>query len=249
MPFLGLAGSPCAHPHHSILLLHSFNTRQTVLSNGNSSKLRADTISSLLPSMGLNLLWPLNICGRNEWINETTKRKKSSSAQPGKTIQRPGGRKQQLQARFSWHGNHISGCVHGSKVRVSPTSGWSPLPFVMAIDGTPNPENGCYESQGNVWENITPGNNPWVSTSWQLNYRLNKVLSPSRSQQPCGKLEDISQQRLFFVHLGTHWPVALHSETGLGGNPQVLLDIFLYPSSSASICNSPFLHAFLPGST
>lgn len=123
VPFPSMAEPPWAHHLHSSTLLHSPNFGQNFLRDRNNSKLKAVTILPPVPSMVLNLPWQFSNCGINEWIKKTMEwgrrgrsgRRESSSSQPGKTIQCPGVKRQQLQSRFNWHGSHTLGCVHSSR--------------------------------------------------------------------------------------------------------------------------------------
>ena len=153
VPFLGTAGSPCARPHHSITLLCSPSTGQT-FQRWKQLEARAVTISSPGLRTVLNLSGHLlSVALMNESVKQWSGAKEEEEflCIAWEDNQCPRVRRRQLQARLSWLGSHVSGCAHGQQGhRVNPTSGWSPIPFVMAVDGTPNPANGCCGSRGNL---------------------------------------------------------------------------------------------------
>lgn len=114
----------------------------------------------------------------------------------------------------------------------------------MAIDCTPSPGKWVlWVTQRNLQENVTPGNNPWVPTSWQLICRLNKGESPSRSPRPVEDMQPAEAVPCQSWGPTGLWPSILGQVETL----QVLLDIFLY-LSSLLICNLPSLPGSVPGS-
>lgn len=122
----------------------------------------------------------------------------------------------------------------------------------MAIDGSPNPENGCCGSQGNLWENVTPGNNLWVPTLQQLNYRLNKGVSPAL--QPCRSWQPWKKKSgNFYPAKAVLWDALARGPpfwdwARCKQTPQVLFGIFFVPpplyqsvihASSVLLCLAP----------
>lgn len=114
-----------------------------------------------------------------------------------------------------------------------------------------NPENGCCGSQGNLWGNMSLRTTPRCPHHGNWTVNSIKGYHHPGIGNAVGSWKICTQQRQFFVHLGTYWLVALHSEIGPHGNSLGFVWYTHTPPSlprPISVRNSLFFHASAPGS-
>lgn len=137
---------------------------------------------------------PFNICGMNEWINETIEWGRRGRGGFLHSLARH-------SSALEWEdrsgrpdsidiSSPISGCVLGSRVTESIPFKLVTFTLCRGYRWHPKSWKWVLWVTGNLWENVTHRNHLCLPTSWQLNCGLNRGVSPSRSWQPCGKLED-----------------------------------------------------------